>query len=148
VMLVRSAQGEVTAFASLLPEYQLKQVSIDLMRHIRDIESGSMDFLFAALLQWAKDNQYETFSLGMSALSGIGEKPQDPAIERTLHYIFEHVSQFYNFKGLHSFKEKFHPIWSPRYLIHPGPASLPLVAIALMRADSGDNLLEEFFNPQ
>ena len=43
------------------------------------------------------------------------------------------------FKGLHAFREKFHPIWSPRYLIYPGPVSLPPAALALIAADSGEN---------
>ena len=48
--------------------------------------------------------------MGLSGLSGIGENPTDPAIERALHYIYEHVDQFYNFKGLHEFKAKFDPV--------------------------------------
>ena len=61
--------------------------------------------------------------------------------ERALGFIFEHVNQFYDFKGLHAFKSKFHPIWSPRYLVYPGPASLPAVAVALILADSGTAVL-------
>jgi len=68
--------------------------------------------------------------------------------ERALHYIYEHVNQFYNFKGLHQFKEKFHPHWSPRYLAYPGMASLPAVAITLVRADSGADFAREYLrNP-
>jgi len=73
----------------------------------------------------------------LSGLSGVGETPDDPSVERALHYIYEHVNQFYNFKGLHAFKEKFHPVWSPRFLIYPGSASLPPVALTLMAAHSG-----------
>jgi phosphatidylglycerol lysyltransferase len=99
-----------------------------------------MDLLFATMLEWARECGFETFDLGLSALSGLGEKPQDPAIERALHYIYEHENQFYNFKGLHAFKDKFNPRWSPRYLIYPGLSALPAVTLALIRADSGDVL--------
>jgi len=88
---------------------------------------------------------YSTFNLGLSALSGVGESTEDPAFERALHYVYEHVDQFYNFKGLHEFKEKFHPTWSPRYLIYPNPANLPLVALAMIRADSGDDVISSYF---
>jgi phosphatidylglycerol lysyltransferase len=54
-----------------------------------------------------------------------------------MHYVYEHVNQFYNFKGLHAFKSKFDPTWSPRYLVYPSTASLPAVTIAIIRADSG-----------
>jgi phosphatidylglycerol lysyltransferase len=69
----------------------------------------------------------------------VGEHSDDLAVERALHYIYEHVNRFYNFKGLHAFKDKFHPRWEPRYLIYPGPAALPAVAAALVRIDAGED---------
>jgi phosphatidylglycerol lysyltransferase len=75
--------------------------------------------------------------MGLSALSGVGEHPEDPANERILHFIYEHINQFYNFKGLHGYKNKFHPEWSPRYLIYPDAASLPAVWMAVVQANSG-----------
>jgi len=96
-----------------------------------------MDFLFVSLFQWAKENGYASFNLGLSALSGVGERSDDPAIERTLNYIYRNVSRFYNFRGLHTFKEKFHPTWSPRYLTYPNAVSLPAISVALYRANMG-----------
>ena len=72
------------------------------MRHRSNAEKGQMDFLFASLFEWAKEAGCERFNFGLSALSGIGEEPADPAIERALRFVFEHINQFYNFKGLHS----------------------------------------------
>ena len=54
-----------------------------------------------------------------------------------MHFVYEHINQFYNFKGLHDFKEKFHPEWSPRYLIYPGSANLMQAWLAVVRANSG-----------
>ncbi|HMN30642.1 MAG TPA: phosphatidylglycerol lysyltransferase domain-containing protein, partial [Caldilineaceae bacterium] len=93
--------------------------------------------------EWAKAQGYATFDLGLSALWGIGEQPTDPQVERLLRYIYQHVSEFYNFQGLHAFKEKFHPHWSPRYLVYPNPTALPTVLWALGRATAGDDLLWE-----
>jgi phosphatidylglycerol lysyltransferase len=97
-----------------------------------------------SLIEWAKSQGYTTFNMGLSGLSGIGEHPNDPAFERALHYVYEHVNQFYNFKGLHEFKAKYDPSWLPRYLIYPGAGSLPAVAIAMMRADSGSDILGSY----
>ncbi len=138
VMAVHSPEGWISAFANIVPEYQQNETTIDLMRRRREAEHGTMDFLFVSLFQWAKERGYATFNLGLSPLAGVGERSVDPVIEKALHYIFEHVNQFYNFKGLHAYKAKFHPIWSPRYLIYSSHASLPLVALAVIRADSGD----------
>jgi phosphatidylglycerol lysyltransferase len=141
VLVVYTPGGWISAFANIVPEYQHNEISNDLMRRRRETEHGTMDFLFVALFEWAKAQGYTTFNLGLSSLSGIREQDGDPTVERALHYIYEHVTQFYNFKGLHTFKEKFHPDWSPRYLVYPGPASLPAVAIALIRADSSTDFL-------
>jgi phosphatidylglycerol lysyltransferase len=134
-------EGQISAFMNMIPEYQRSEVALDLMRRRHVIENGTMDFLFSSIFDWAKKKGYATFSLGLSALSGIGEKTDDPTTEKALRYIYENVSRFYNFKGLHSFKDKYHPRWEERYLIYPGTASLPAVATALVRAHSGDNFL-------
>jgi len=114
------------------------------MRHKPDAENGTMDFLFVSLFLWAKSRGYETFNLGLSGLSGVGETAGDPAVERALHYVYEHGNQFYNFKGLHAYKTKFNPIWSPCYLIYPGPGSLLPVALALIQADAGENPIPSY----
>jgi len=144
IQCIVSPQGQVMAFANILSEFQANEITIDLMRHRPTGEHGIMDYMFANLLEWAREQGFTTFNLGLSALSGIGETPQDPTIERALHYIYEHINQFYNFKGLHEFKEKFHPAWSPRYLVYPGSASLPAVVIAMLQADAGDHFLSGF----
>jgi lysylphosphatidylglycerol synthetase-like protein (DUF2156 family) len=51
---------------------------------------------------------------------------------------------YHNFRGLHQFKARFGPEWSPRFLVYPGATSLPAVTMALVRADSGDDLVESF----
>ncbi len=138
VAAVVTAEGRIRAFANVVPEYQLKEISIDLMRHRQEIEPGTMDYLFISLFEWAREQGYATFNLGLSALYGVGEKVDDTLPERTLHYIYEHINQFYNFQGLHAFKDKYHPQWSPRYIAYPGAASLAAVGLAVTDADSGE----------
>jgi phosphatidylglycerol lysyltransferase len=141
VMAVRSPDGDLTAFANIQPEFERNEVTVDLMRRRREVEQGTMDALFVRLLEWAKEEGYETFNLGLSPLSGVGEQPTDQAMERGLRYIYENLNQFYKFKGLHTFKGKFHPEWSPRYLVYQGTSSLPHVAFAIISANSGDDFL-------
>jgi len=137
ILLVRDREGFIEAFANIVTEFHGNEVAVDLMRHRNQVESGLMDFLFVSLFQWANENGYASFNLGLSALSGVGERSDDPAIERTLNYIYRNVSRFYNFRGLHTFKEKFHPTWSPRYLTYPNAVSLPVISVALYRANMG-----------
>jgi phosphatidylglycerol lysyltransferase len=131
ILYIQDAEGQVVAFANLVDEYQNREAAVDLMRHQRDLPAGTMDTMFANLLLTAQQMGYQTFNLGLSGLAGVGETSSDPAIERAMHYIYTRVNTAYNFRGLHSFKEKFAPDWSPRYLIYPNLASLPVVALAL-----------------
>jgi phosphatidylglycerol lysyltransferase len=57
-----------------------------------------------------------------------------PLRHRVGALVFEHGERFYNFQGLRHFKEKFDPVWEPRYLASPGGLALPriLAAIATM----------------
>jgi phosphatidylglycerol lysyltransferase len=137
VMVARNADGWISAFTNLLPEYVGNVVAIDMMRHRAQADRSTMDFLFVSLILWARDHGYDGVDLGLSALSGVGQHSGDRAAERALHFIFEHINRFYNFKGLHTFKSKFRPEWSQRFLAYPGPASLPVVVNALLWADSG-----------
>jgi phosphatidylglycerol lysyltransferase len=144
ILLVRDREGFIEAFANIVTEFQNNEVAVDLMRHRAQVDSGLMDFLFVSLLTWAKEQKYASFNLGLSALSGVGEQSDDQAIERALHYLYRNVNRFYNFRGLHAFKEKFHPIWSPRYLVYPGTSNLPAISIALLNANLGGSLLGNF----
>ncbi|MBI4762580.1 MAG: phosphatidylglycerol lysyltransferase domain-containing protein [Chloroflexota bacterium] len=140
ILLVRDREGFIEAFANIVSVGQTREAAVDLMRHRQHVESGLMDFLFVSLLQWARENNFSAFNLGLSALSGVGEHSDNPVIERAMRYIYKNVNRLYNFQGLHTFKEKFHPIWSPRYLVYP-PASLPAVGAALWRVHQGRGLI-------
>ncbi len=144
VAVVHAPDGTPTAFANLVSEYQKNELTIDLMRRYRQVEHGTMEYLFSRMLQWSKDQGIATFSLGLSAIVGVGEKPEDPRVEQALHTLSEYVARFYNFKGLHEFKEKFHPNWEPRYLVYPGSSSLPLVLTTLLKVHSGNHYMWKF----
>ena len=146
LMIVYDPEDRPVAFANFISEYQRNEITVDLMRYLPG-EHGIMDFMFVSFLEWARSRGYVGFNLGLSALSGVGEHPEDPNIERVLHYIYENVNQFYNFKGLHEFKAKFHPVWSPRYLIYPNTAVLPSIALAINTASGGGDLINNYLLP-
>lgn len=141
ILLIRDGEGFIDAFANIVPEFQASEAAVDLMRHRSYSEKGIMDFLFVSLFQWAREKGFRSFNLGLSAFSGIGENPKDPALQRTLRFIYENINRFYNFKGLHDFKEKFHPVWSPRYLVFTGSGNLPMVSLSLLRATFRSNTI-------
>jgi phosphatidylglycerol lysyltransferase len=144
VMVVRKPDGAIGAFANLICYPMMNGITIDLMRHRANMPHGTMDFLFLSLFAYCKEQGYERFYLGLSALSGVGVEPASARIEKMVHYLYNHLNRFYHFKGLHAYKEKFRPCWEPRYLVFASYGSLMQVVVALIRADSGDRLVDYF----
>lgn len=138
-MVIFDESDRVMAFANIVSCYQAPELSIDLMRRRAEARSGAMELLFTSVFEWAKVKGYERFNIGPSPFAMVGEHAEDPTTEKAIHFIYEHIDQFYNFKGLHAFKEKFKPRWRALYLTYDGTTNLPLVAASIVRADSGEN---------
>ncbi|WP_137919363.1 bifunctional lysylphosphatidylglycerol flippase/synthetase MprF [Hydrogenophaga sp. 2FB] len=114
-------QGErIVAFATLLRTDQPVEASVDLMRQLPDAPRSAMDFLFAQVILHFKAEGLQRFNLGMVPLSGMAQHPLAPNWHRLGRLLFNHGENFYNFQGLRAFKEKFDPVWEPRYLASPG----------------------------
>ncbi len=142
IATVESSLGEIVAFANMVSEYQLNEITNDMMRHRKSIENGTMDFLFISMFQYYKEKGYDGFNIGLSVLAGVGETTNSRRLEKILRYLSEHLKRFYNFQGLHAYKDKFNPRWEPRYLVYSSLTGLPDVVVAIIRADSGDRLLD------
>jgi phosphatidylglycerol lysyltransferase len=134
--LVRRGDA-ILGFANLWPSEARQEFSIDLMRYRRDAPKGLMDFLFAELMLWARDQGYQWFSLGMAPLSGFEHHHLAPLWNRLGALLFRHGEHFYNFRGLREFKEKFDPEWEPRYLAAPGGLATPFVLTRIASLVSG-----------
>lgn len=115
------------AFANLWTTASRAELSIDLMRHTPDAPGGIMDFLLVRLMLRGRDEGVEWFNLGMAPLSGLDSRPLAPLWSRLGATVFQHGEYFYNFQGLRDYKEKFQPVWEPRYLASPGGLTLPRV---------------------
>jgi len=125
--------GRIAAFANLWATASREELSVDLMRHRDSAPYGTMDFLFARLMEWGRDQGYARFSLGLAPLSGIEARPLSPAWAKIAALLFRHGERFYGFRGLRAYKEKFAPSWEPRYVAGPGGLSA-MRAMADLRA--------------
>jgi len=120
----------IVAFVNLMPDYgSHTQLSIDLMRYSPDAPQDTMDYLFVELALHARSQGYRHFNLGMAPLAGVGETRYARAGEKVARLAYEYGNRFYNYKGLRSFKEKFHPVWRSVYLAYPVLTPLPLLLI-------------------
>ena len=119
--------GRLVAFANVWTAAPGGDVSIDLMRFADDAPPDTMEYLFVQLMSWARTSGYGTFSLGMAPLAGFEARRLSPLWAKVAGTLFLHGEHFYNFQGLKRYKEKFDPIWVPRYLASPGGLALPRV---------------------
>lgn len=120
-------EGKIAAFANLWATENKEELSVDLMRYSSEAPDGAMDYLFVKLMLWGKEQQYRWFNLGMAPLSGVENRPLAPLWYKLGSFIFKHGENFYNFRGLRQYKEKFDPVWEPKYLASPGGLAFPRI---------------------
>jgi phosphatidylglycerol lysyltransferase len=119
--------GRVVAFANVWRGADSEEMSIDLMRFTPDAPAGLMDYLFVELILSAQAEGFRWFNLGMAPLSGFDSRSLAPLWTKVGALVYRHGDQFYNFQGLREYKDKFDPVWEPRYLASPGGLALPRI---------------------
>ena len=110
---------------------------MDLMRHASDAPKGVMDYLFLQLMLWGKAEDYRWFNLGMAPLAGLEARQLAPLWTLAGAWLYRHGEHFYNYQGLRRYKEKFDPVWEPRYLASPGGMALPRILANVAALISG-----------
>ena len=124
---VMERHGEIIAFANLWTSTRRFELATDLIRHCRSAPSETMEALLLHAMIWGQSQGYRWFSLGVAPLSGFEGSSAAPLLSRIGSFLYLHGEVLYRFRGLRAFKEKFHPVWVPRYLVYPGGIRLPRV---------------------
>jgi len=130
-------EGSIVAFANIWAGAENEELSIDLMRHLPSAPGGIMDYLFVELMLWGKQQGYNWFNLGTAPMSGLEDRTLAPLWHKVGTFVFRHGEHFYNFQGLRQYKEKFDPLWEPRYLACPRGLMLPRILANLATLTSG-----------
>ena len=123
IAVVRRA-GVIVAFANIWRAGADSVLSADLMRYSDAAPKGVIDFMLVECMLWGKAQHYQWFSLGMAPLSGLEEHALAPAWHKLGRMVQRYGETFYPFEGLRKYKEKFLPVWRPRYLAAPGGLGL------------------------
>lgn len=130
-------EGELIAFATLWEGAAKEEISVDLVRFLPDAPNGVMDFVFTEVMLMGKQEGFRWFNLGMAPLSGLEEHALAPLWHRAGTFVFRQGEHFYNFEGLRNYKEKFTPVWRPKYLCCRGGLAIPRVLIDVAAIISG-----------
>ena len=128
----------IVAFANLWQSADQAELSIDLMRYDPGAApNGVMEYLFIQLMIWGREQGYRWFDLGMAPLAGLEDRSLAPLWNRLASFLSRYGEHFYNFQGLRQYKDKFDPVWEPRYLASPGGLALPMILTHLVQLISG-----------
>ena len=136
--LVYDKDMDLAAFISIMPNYDDKILTIDLMRYDTDMNVNSMmDYLFLNLFIYGKDKGYKYFNLGMAPLSNVGINKSAYLPEKIASLVFKHADFLYPFKGLRNYKSKYASIWDGKYISFAKGNFILTSISAILFADKG-----------
>lgn len=132
IAVVRNSEGELKGFATIMPMYDGETLSVDLMRFKKIELNGIMDYMFANIFEYAKENGFKYFNLGLAPLADVGRTKHAFLREKIAYQIFVYGNFVYSFKGLKKFKEKYATRWEDRYIAYKKGSSVIITVIQLM----------------
>ena len=130
-------EHKIVAFANLLLGAEKEELSVDLMRYASEAPEDVMEYLFIQAMLWGKEQGYLWFNLGLAPLAGLEGRSLAPVWHRIGALVFDLGEHFYNFQGVRDYKEKFGPVWEPKYLACPGGLAVPRVLTDLASLVAG-----------
>jgi phosphatidylglycerol lysyltransferase len=129
--------GQPVAFATLWVTARKSSFSMDLMRYGEAAPRNVMDYLFVELIEWGRAEGYQAFDFGMAPLAGLDDRPLAPIMSRVGRLLFERGEEIYNFQGVRRYKDKYDPLWQPRYVAAPHKWIIPLLLADVGLLSSG-----------
>lgn len=129
--------GHPVAFANIWRGQPGDELSVDLMRYTDEAPDNVMEYLFIQMMLHGRNEGFSHFNLGMAPLAGLENRALAPLWNRVGALVYRFGENFYNFQGLREYKEKFDPIWEPRYLASPGGLQLPRILTNVSTLISG-----------
>lgn len=130
-------EGRIVAFANIWATPDKSELSVDLMRHADCAPYGTMDYLFIQLMRWGQSHGYHWFNLGLAPLSGLGERRLASIWAQAGALLYRHGEFLYGFEGLRAYKDKYGPVWQPRFVAGPNGLGLARALLDLQTLIGG-----------
>jgi phosphatidylglycerol lysyltransferase len=137
-------QNKVHAFVSFVPIYARKGWGLDLMRRAEQCAPGSMELLLARAIEYMKQLNYQTISLGLAPLSNANDE-DETFLGTSIDFLSDRFGNPSRNQSLFNFKKKFQPAWESRYLVYSDALNLPKIGWALYNAHQTDASLLRMF---
>jgi phosphatidylglycerol lysyltransferase len=124
LVLVAGSGSSVDAFATLWSLPGRQTLRLDMLRQRPGAPRGIAEGMIAWLLVWARQHGYTWCDLGM-APPVRSERPElAPFWRRRLPVTPSTGDLRATVRAMRDDRQKFDPVWEPRYLVYPGGAAL------------------------
>ncbi|MDB4949931.1 MAG: putative rane protein [Gemmatimonadetes bacterium] len=120
-------EGRTVAVGTLFTTADDAELAVDELRLSPGAPAGTAEFLFAEVALWARAQGFRRFSLGSAPLEGPPDRTLGPVWAAAGPHLFPHGEHFPDSAAVRAFKQRFAPVWEPRYLASPGGLALPRI---------------------
>ncbi len=137
VLAARDAEGRLRGFLHFVP-WGKDGASLNVMRRDRLAPSWLNDFLVVEAARRLPELGVRRLSLNFSFLRTMLAAGAEPGAAGRLllaRWLLRRLSGPFQIESLYRFNRKFCPDWQPRYLAVEAPEELPMVALAILRAE-------------
>ena len=136
-LLVAHRDGQPIGFLNLVLAERAGEALVDLMRCAPDAPAGAMEALITTAALELQALGVRRLDLGCAPLAGLPSITEAPFWGRLGRLVAHAGRHWYDFHGLRTFKEKFHPEWEPVYLVHQKGALLQTLKDAALLIAGG-----------
>jgi glycosyltransferase 2 family protein len=88
-------------------------------------------------MEWGREQGFAAFDFGMAPLSGLDDRPLAPMMSRVGRLLFDRGEEIYNFQGVRRYKDKYDPLWQPRYVAAARKWAIPVLLADASLLSSG-----------
>ena len=126
-----------------IPVYAREGWFLEDVLRIPDAPNGTVEMLIHTAMTQLQEEGARYATLGLCPLANLSTEPgKHRTLRRLFSFCYEKMGPLYQFKGLHSFKQRFVPHeWQTEYLATVGKPIDLLDIHVVLRAFSGDGLI-------
>lgn len=141
--MVRDEHGALIAALSFLPVGNT--MVLDLFLRQADAPNGIMEFAIAKAAKHFQELGKSRLSLGLVGLTSLSQE-QPSLFSKSAKVLIQDILRVYQYESLQRFKQKFQPVWEPRYFMYQKGTNFPKAIAALLSVHLKHSILGRIFS--
>jgi phosphatidylglycerol lysyltransferase len=123
ILAIKNSAGKIWGALSFLPYGEGKGVTLDFMLRSAAAHNGMMEAAIFEAINHFRSLGVQDLNLGLAPLANTS---------KAFLTLFNNFNHFYQFKSLYKFKDKFAPVWVPKYIVTGKKLTFPKAALAII----------------